>query len=62
MDRANMQMQVLEQPKATASRRPGWFAAGGVVGAILAGVLISSKDSSEHAEAARRGEAPAPAA
>ena len=36
MDRANMQMQVLEQPKATASRRPGWFAAGGVVGAILA--------------------------
>lgn len=36
MDRANMQMQVLEQPKATASRRRGWFAAGGVVGAILA--------------------------
>ena len=36
MDRANMQMQVLEQPKATASRRPGWFAAGGVGGAILA--------------------------
>src|SRR3546814_2494073 len=36
MDSANMQMQVLEQPKATASRRPGWFAAGGVVGALLA--------------------------
>src|SRR3546814_8654892 len=31
MDRANMQMHVLDQPKATASRRPGWFAAGGVV-------------------------------
>ncbi len=33
-----------------------------LVGAILAAVLISSKDSREHAEAARRGEAPAPAA
>lgn len=33
-----------------------------IVGAILAAVLISSKDSAEHAEAARRGEAPPPAA
>jgi len=30
-----------------------------LVGAILAAVLISSRDSREHAEAARRGEAPA---
>src|SRR3546814_17202385 len=29
MDRAKMQMQVLEQPKATASSRPGRLAAGG---------------------------------
>ncbi|HEX2070333.1 MAG TPA: MFS transporter [Thermoleophilaceae bacterium] len=35
----------------------------GVLGAILAAVLISSRDSREHAEAARRGEvAPVPAA
>lgn len=32
-----------------------------LVGALLAGLLLSSKDSREHAEAARRGEAPAPA-
>jgi EmrB/QacA subfamily drug resistance transporter len=31
-------------------------------GAILAALLISSRDAREHAEAARRGEAPAPAA
>ena len=38
-------------------------AAFGVLGAILAAVLISSRDSREHAEAARRGEAaPAPVA
>jgi EmrB/QacA subfamily drug resistance transporter len=33
-----------------------------LLGALLAAVLISSKDSREHAEAARRGEAPASAA
>jgi hypothetical protein len=34
-----------------------------ILAALLAAVLISSKDSREHAEAARRGEAaPAPAA
>ena len=33
-----------------------------VAGAILAAILISSRDSAEHAEAARRGEAPASAA
>jgi EmrB/QacA subfamily drug resistance transporter len=33
-----------------------------ILGAILAAVLISSKDSREHAEAAQRGEATAPAA
>ena len=33
-----------------------------LLGAVLAAVLISSKDSREHAEAARRGEAaPVPA-
>ena len=37
----------------------GFFA---VAGAIVAGLLISSKDSREHAEAARRGEADPPAA
>jgi hypothetical protein len=31
-------------------------------GAILAALLISSRDAREHAEAARRGEATAPAA
>lgn len=31
-----------------------------LVGAVLAAVLISSPDSAEHAEAARRGEAPPP--
>jgi EmrB/QacA subfamily drug resistance transporter len=33
-----------------------------LVGAVVAAVLISSKDSREHAEAARRGDAPAPIA
>jgi len=32
-----------------------------ILGAVLAAVLISSRDSREHAEAAQRGEAPAPA-
>jgi hypothetical protein len=38
-------------------------AAFGVLGAILAAVLISSRDSREHAEAAQRGDVePVPAA
>ncbi len=32
-----------------------------IIGAILAAVLISSRDSREHARAAQRGEVPAPA-
>jgi hypothetical protein len=37
-------------------------AAMALLGALLAAVLISSRDSREHAEAARRGEAPVAAA